>query len=799
MSDTVYPRDLFGFDACDDSQPFIFVSYAHADAERIAPYVSFLNENGIRVWYDNGLRPGQKWLEMLLTRISLPTCMAVMFFLSADSVSSPFVRAETEQAFKTKKPIYGVFLEDGLSLDVEMNAYISRIQSTFIPRHTSVSTAQNEILVAAAELLRGEAPGIIGAGAAAERYEDDLRKAELFLNHTRYDGTHDRVGEAQEIFRDLSQQNMTDPRGWFGLFRCDCLQEPETPEAAVEQLKAALDHYSYVINCSDSPEIRETCTKSLDDLWSRTLDLFDDVARGYDPKTSEEARALIARLPDSRMLRHVSPATTARYTDTADRLKTLVDRLEKEEEQRRLAQIEEEKQRRLKKQQLEALQKEKEKQKRQAELEAAEALRRETAKKQKNGLARRIVLCSLIALYTVVVFILIASQQFAWTLFKVIDTVVMIVLLTVQLYSAATGFLSAGYSKNPSPQKHAVMSYICAVSTFLLLLSPICLALNTQRIEIDGVYYEIYTSGNSTCHFYPVYNSDTAITVKDRVLGTDVVAPTGRSSDGLLMIHAEPNSKRFSSVDGVLFSKDQNTLVAFPAGRSGEYTIPQGTLEIGERAFSDCYRLNRIVIPDSVVSINSMAFLSCTRLTSIDIPDSVTEIGSYAFSECTNLTSVTLPDSVTSIGYGVFEDCTGLISVDLPDSVTFMGNFNFENCIMLESVSLPEGLTEVPYSSFRGCSKLSSIVLPKDIQRVGSSAFIDCSNLKEVIIPDGTLYIDDSAFSSCNQLERITIPDSVISIEYNAFEGCPNLKIVCSEGSYAHRYCLDHNIPCSVS
>ena len=66
------------------------------------------------------------------------------------------------------------------------------------------------------------------------------------------------------------------------------------------------------------------------------------------------------------------------------------------------------------------------------------------------------------------------------------------------------------------------------------------------------------------------------------------------------------NSSVYSSVDGVLFNKSQTTLIQYPGGKAGSYTIP----------------------------------------------DSVTNIGDYAFQYCTSLTSVTIPNSVTSIGEG---------------------------------------------------------------------------------------------------------------------------------------------------
>jgi uncharacterized repeat protein (TIGR02543 family) len=108
----------------------------------------------------------------------------------------------------------------------------------------------------------------------------------------------------------------------------------------------------------------------------------------------------------------------------------------------------------------------------------------------------------------------------------------------------------------------------------------------------------------------------------------------------------------YSSVEGVLFNKNQTTLAAYPAGKTGSYAIPSSVTSIGDYAFSGCSGLTSVTIPSSVTSIDSRAFYSCSGLTSVTIPSSVTSIGNYAFYGCDGLTSVTnfslTPQSISS-------------------------------------------------------------------------------------------------------------------------------------------------------
>jgi len=142
---------------------------------------------------------------------------------------------------------------------------------------------------------------------------------------------------------------------------------------------------------------------------------------------------------------------------------------------------------------------------------------------------------------------------------------------------------------------------------------------------------------------------------------TNVVIGSGVTTIGSFMafygctdltsIEVMPDNVRYSSLDGVLFSKAQDTLGIYPHGKQGAY-----------------------IIPNSVTTIGSSAFSGCTGLTSITIPNSVTTIGDYAFSGCTGLTSVIIPNSVTTIGSSAFEGCTGLTSITAGTSTATLNN-----------------------------------------------------------------------------------------------------------------------------
>jgi len=114
---------------------------------------------------------------------------------------------------------------------------------------------------------------------------------------------------------------------------------------------------------------------------------------------------------------------------------------------------------------------------------------------------------------------------------------------------------------------------------------------------------------------------------------------------GLTNISVDPANPTFSSMAGVLFDRSQMTLIEYPCGKTGSYSISSGVNTIGDSAFSQCTGLTGVIIPDSVTSIGVDAFAFCTSLTSVTIGSGLINslfsgLGSYAFSDCPKLAKV---------------------------------------------------------------------------------------------------------------------------------------------------------------
>jgi len=122
----------------------------------------------------------------------------------------------------------------------------------------------------------------------------------------------------------------------------------------------------------------------------------------------------------------------------------------------------------------------------------------------------------------------------------------------------------------------------------------------------------------------------------------------------LTTINVDPNNANYSSIDGVLFNKDQTILLKYPAGRiTREYKIPASVTSIEDGAFEGCNGLKSISVDTNNTNYSSIDGVLFNKDQTILIqypagkavsryilPDGVTSIERWAFGNCKNLKSI---------------------------------------------------------------------------------------------------------------------------------------------------------------
>ena len=169
------------------------------------------------------------------------------------------------------------------------------------------------------------------------------------------------------------------------------------------------------------------------------------------------------------------------------------------------------------------------------------------------------------------------------------------------------------------------------------------------------------------------------------------VADSALNTATLQNIYVESGNSTYCDVDGVLFTKNKDTLILFPQGRTGSYSVPSTVRTLAQAAFISS-QLTQVQIPEGVTEIELACFAS-SQLARVTLPSTLRTVGVNAFMFCSKLKSITIPGSVKSIGSSAFEKA-GLEKVTIENGVTTIGEDAFISCPMM-SVTLPASVASI--------------------------------------------------------------------------------------------------------
>jgi len=115
-------------------EPYIFVSYAHANKDKVYPIIKQLHEMGYRLWYDEGIKPGKEWGDEVQRHLENATLM--LLFLSPVAVERKNVRSETQFAWSKDIPILCVDLVETKELKYGLALWLSLTQRVLFYSYT---------------------------------------------------------------------------------------------------------------------------------------------------------------------------------------------------------------------------------------------------------------------------------------------------------------------------------------------------------------------------------------------------------------------------------------------------------------------------------------------------------------------------------------------------------------------------------------------------------------------------------------------------------------------------------------
>ena len=252
-----------------------------------------------------------------------------------------------------------------------------------------------------------------------------------------------------------------------------------------------------------------------------------------------------------------------------------------------------------------------------------------------------------------------------------------------------------------------------------------------------------------------------------------------------------------------------------------EVTFIAGVAEIGEGAFMNCAKLERVLFGNEITYFGGMAFAFCPELVSGYIPATVTTLGGNPFAGM-SASQINLADSTAFIieqnedgaylltdfyretVYGVY-DATGtytfetgvkapgyamgaLAGTDITEihipyikgKIDTISEYMFMNCKNLTTVTMDTGFTSLGDYAFYA-SGLTAVTLPTSVSSAGNYVFAECDSLTSVELTGKLMRFGNYAFAYCDNLANFSFGDtgtSAVNMGTHFFYNCPMITEV---------------------
>lgn len=247
----------------------------------------------------------------------------------------------------------------------------------------------------------------------------------------------------------------------------------------------------------------------------------------------------------------------------------------------------------------------------------------------------------------------------------------------------------------------------------------------------------------------------------------------------LTEITVDNSSSRFSSKNGILYSKDKKTLIRCP-----------------EKSNNTSDELKTVLVKDAVKvnMIAGHAFRGVTNLSEINVTDSVISIGSYAFAN-TGIKKITLPESLSividqstgeqilPVGEAIFDSLTNATNnnliIDVKCSLDLITQRLIGNNTIVD-LNINDQIKKYRFSNARFISNLS-------IGLNYENRYLDNEELSDYY---SNLYIGEYSFQN-TVLNTVHLGNKVY-IDNNAFSNCSITNIICDQSNPYFK--LDNNV-----
>ena len=315
------------------------------------------------------------------------------------------------------------------------------------------------------------------------------------------------------------------------------------------------------------------------------------------------------------------------------------------------------------------------------------------------------------------------------------------------------------------------------------------------KVKMPGNVKIIYGSDE----YFPVFQFDVDSPVKTIELTSSL------NLEIFMYLSAEnivvsKNAPKYTSIDGLLYTKDGKSLVRIPNLRK-KAVIADGCEEFCTTAvewagdddgdpYMGCEDLKTIVLPESIRTINTKKHLTRWGTSSYAEEHHTDKTDYISFT----IANKNMPWEQVSLLHKKFNTPYETLQKEVPAVFGPGAEQGFitpkDGTVLLkyvgkdDNVCIPQGITKIEKNAFAS-STLKNVVFPEGLEKIGENAFANCKKLTKVTIPKSVDIIDQDAFSKCKNLKKITFKGTPSDISPYAFDGT---AVVSEPGSIKTQY-----------
>ena len=315
------------------------------------------------------------------------------------------------------------------------------------------------------------------------------------------------------------------------------------------------------------------------------------------------------------------------------------------------------------------------------------------------------------------------------------------------------------------------------------------------KVKMPGNVKIIYGSDE----YFPVFQFDVDSPVKTIELTSSL------NLEIFMYLSAEnivvsKNDPKYTSIDGLLYTKDGKSLVRIPNLRK-KVVIADGCEEFCTTAvewagdddgdpYMGCEDLKTIVLPESIRTINTKKHLTRWGTSSYAEEHHTDKTDYISFT----IANKNMPWEQVSLLHKKFNTPYETLQKEVPAVFGPGAEQGFitpkDGTVLLkyvgkdDNVCIPQGITKIEKNAFAS-STLKNVVFPEGLEKIGENAFANCKKLTKVTIPKSVDIIDQDAFSKCKNLKKITFKGTPSDISPYAFDGT---AVVSEPGSIKTQY-----------